>query len=96
MNWFSLPEISKVTKMPILNVLHGDFLFVNSCMLVCKDGFDGISKLAWHKVADHDSSSRIIGKSLGGTRLLHDVDLQSFPPYNSHIKCIPIIPQVGA
>ena len=28
MNWFSSPEISKVTKMPILKILDGDHLFV--------------------------------------------------------------------
>ena len=55
-NWFSFPKISKVTGMPILKVLDGDHLFVNTRVKVCKDGFDGISKLAWHQVADHDST----------------------------------------
>ena len=61
MDWFSLPEISKVTKMPVLNMLDGDHLFVNNRVQVCKYGFDGISKLAWNKVANHES--RIISKS---------------------------------
>ena len=39
---------------------------------VCKDGFDGISKLTWDKVADHDS--RIISKYL----VVDLVDKQKF------------------
>ena len=136
--------------MPILNVLDGHHLFVNNCVQVCKYGFDGISKLAWNKVANHESriiskylvvdlvdqqkkcyachtfskdveeAERLLGyqKEADFTRILrhwyeaedkramsalertqkrlelrtwilHDVDLQSFPPLGSHMKGIP-------
>ena len=59
-------------------MLDGDHLFVNSHVQVCKDGIDGISKLAWHKGANNDN--KFISKSL----VLYLVDKQKMCMW-SHI-----------